>query len=125
MKRFEKGSCGEDIYNTDTTNPDRVVVDTDIHDPLVDVYDPDGNLIVTTDSDLVFNDIRIQILRKKLTGYTVAMHGSSEKHVIDTDGRVENWPADMFDTSVRQHALIIREGALNYDREKGGYNYTC
>lgn len=47
------------------------IIVNDIQEDYVTILDPKGNEVVTTNNELVYNDIRIQIARNNLNGYKV------------------------------------------------------
>lgn len=52
-----------------------------------------------------FNEVRIQIKNNKLTGYYVCF--DSKFYPIDTNGRVKDWPSDMFRMMDDQLIIIL------------------
>lgn len=67
----------------------------DINNIAIGIYNPENQLIVYTNNQLVFEDIRIQIKEKQLTGYYIKFNG--EKIKIDRNGNLEKWPDGLFD----------------------------
>lgn len=62
----------------------------------VEVYYPDGTLLVITDNALELDYIRNIICDNKAEGYYLMFKG--QRHEILPNGRVDNWPYGMFDT---------------------------
>ena len=84
-------------YETDTTDMSRVVFNNDLHEVPVILFDPAGNEVGRTSSEVQFYDALLQIKRKALTGYSCAMADEpTVKYAIDVDGRVRNRPQAMF-----------------------------
>lgn len=45
------------------------IIVNDVQNDYVTIIDPEGNEVVTTNNELVYNDIRLQIARNSLEGY--------------------------------------------------------
>lgn len=76
------------------------IIVRDIKNPPVKIFSPDNSLLCETENDLVFNDIRIQIMDKKLSGYYIEFNG--ERTDIKPDGTLDIWPKELFDISTNQ-----------------------
>lgn len=75
-----------------------------IKDRPVELYSPKNELIGTIDNVLSFDDVRLQIKEKELSGYYVIFKG--EKIGINKNGRVDGiWPIGFFD----HHELIMEQ----------------
>ena len=59
-----------------------------------ELINPQGSVIGSIDNVLIFNDVRVQIKRKGAWGYSVRK--GDVTLVIDKDGRIDNWPKDLF-----------------------------
>lgn len=59
----------------------------DINDEFVTVFSPSGKVVVSTDRQLVINDILIQIKQKKLNGYYVVY--KEKKYPILNNGHIK------------------------------------
>lgn len=71
----------------------------------VEVYKPNGELLIKTDSELMFDDIRVQIAEKHLSGYYIIFKG--EKREIKQNGYVE-FPKGLFNKSLILLSTLIR-----------------
>ncbi|WP_291599148.1 hypothetical protein [Bacteroides sp.] len=78
----------------------REIIVKEIKNPPVKIFTPDNSLLCETENDLIFNDIRIQIMDKKLSGYYIEFNG--ERTDIKPDGTLDVWPKGLFDISVTQ-----------------------
>jgi len=79
-----------------------------IKDKPCELYNPDGKWMWRINSELEFNDVRIQIKNQKLTGYYVYFKG--QRHEIDSDGRLITRQVGLFDTASNQmRALLYRQ----------------
>lgn len=78
----------------------------DIQDNYVGIYSPNGKLIGNTNSELVFNDFRLQIAKERAEGYFFMYDGI--KYTIRSDGKVDNWPCKLFDTCMNQMEELFR-----------------
>lgn len=70
-----------------------------------ELYDPADNLLGTIDSELVLNDIRIQIQKEGTKGYYIVW--DDEKLRIDKYGNLDNWPEGFFDTVEKQYMTLL------------------
>lgn len=61
----------------------------------VKVFNPDGTLLCETDNELQFNDILIQIMEQRLTGYYIKFKG--KRRNIEPSGTVKHPPSGFFD----------------------------
>ena len=91
-------------YETDTEHPNEVIFNENIHDKYFNIYKPDGTLLARSCNSLALNDVRIQIMQKKLKGYTVTVDGQDIKAEINENGKiVPKWPdglCDLFETQL-------------------------
>lgn len=71
----------------------------------VKVYTPSDELLVETDNELVFTDIRLQIGEQRLEGYYIVFEG--KKVDIEPDGSIKKWPNGLFDIAITQMAKLI------------------
>jgi hypothetical protein len=80
-----------------------------IKDEPCELYNPDGGFMWTLNSELEFNDVRIQIKNQKLKGYYISFKG--QRYEIDSDGRLPIYrPSGLFDTASNQmRALLYRQ----------------
>ena len=60
-------------------------------EPTIDIIDSDGNVVVTTNSDIVFLYARVQIKHLHLEGWKVRCHNDGYVADICSDGRVRWW----------------------------------
>lgn len=67
-----------------------IIINNNIKEETVPLFDPDGNFIGNIENELAFNDVRIQIMKKSLKGYYIMWN--EEKYEIDHNGRMRNWP---------------------------------
>lgn len=59
----------------------------DIEEEQVSILKPSGEILVSTNNQLVINDILIQIKQKKVCGYSILYNG--KKYVISSNGHVK------------------------------------
>lgn len=64
-------------------------------EPTIDIIDDKGNVIVTTNSDIVFLYARVQIKHLKLKGWKVRCHRDGFIVEINSDGRINDWSHGM------------------------------
>ncbi len=100
-KVFGQGSF---IYIKPIT--DNEIIPHIIKENKVTVYKPDGKKLITTDNVLIFNDIRLQIKQKGLSGYYIIFE--DKKYEINTNGMILSWPNGLFDTETHQLTKLIR-----------------
>lgn len=62
----------------------------------VEVFTPKDRSIGFV-NEYEFNDLRVQIATHKLEGYYVMFN--EVKHIINTNGRIDNWTSGLFDTN--------------------------
>lgn len=82
----------------------------------VDVYYPDGTLLITTDNDLIFDYVRNIICDNQVEGFYVIFKG--ERYDILPSGRINNWPYGMFDTYQYLLARLCRIGFNEENKSK-------
>ena len=75
-----------------------------IKDDIVDVYRPNGELLVSTDNILIFNEILVQINKKSINGYYIVFHG--KRYEIDKFGDIANCPG-LFGQIDRQMKILM------------------
>lgn len=80
------------LYQTDTEHPDEVIFNENVHEEYYNIYKPDGMLLARSNNMLALHDALLQIQRKKLKGYTLAMDGSDEKSEMTLDAMVRPCP---------------------------------
>ena len=65
------------------------------------LLDPDGDEVGIIESCLQLNDVRLQIMRKKLEGYKILWFDKKHRQetiiYIDKTGYLDNWYAGFFD----------------------------
>lgn len=67
-----------------------IIINNNIPQEVVQLYDNNDNFIGNIENELAFNDVRIQIKNKKLSGYYIVFE--NEKYEIDRYGRLRVWP---------------------------------
>lgn len=82
-----------------------MVIIREIKNKSCQLYDPNDNLIGEFDSDLIFNDIRIQIKEQQLKGYYLIFEDKKIK--IDSNGNLASYPNGLFDTYIDQLCKLI------------------
>ena len=60
-------------------------------EPTIDIIDDKGNVIVTTNSDIVFLYARVQIKHLKLRGWKIRCHKDDFIAEIYSNGKVHWW----------------------------------
>lgn len=60
-------------------------------EPTIDIIDSHGNIVVTTNSDIVFLYARVQIKHLKLKGWKIRCHNDGYIADIGSDGKVRWW----------------------------------
>ncbi len=60
-------------------------------EPTIDIIDDKGNVVVTTNSDIVFSYVRVQIKRLHLEGWKVRCHNDGYVADISSNGKVHWW----------------------------------
>jgi hypothetical protein len=78
---------GECVCHVKENKDDEIFV-KDIKDESVEVFKPNGELLVKTDNVLVFNEILVQINQKSISGYHIVFRG--ERYDIDKNGYIKN-----------------------------------
>lgn len=69
------------------------------------LYNPDGELLFTINSNLKLNDVRIQIKEQKLEGYYLKYkkdEGDLYKISINPNGQLSSWPEGFYDLFDKQ-----------------------
>lgn len=76
------------------------------------LYDPDGNYLGMTNSELDFNDFRLQIIEENKEGYYFIK--DHKKVFIKSNGRIENGNDNYpFNLYTKQLAKILTDGPKN------------
>lgn len=78
-----------------------VQINNDITETSCFLYGPkDGQnvLIGEIKNELAFYDVRVQIKDQQLEGYYILFKG--QRHYIESDGRINNFPRDLFPKTV-------------------------
>lgn len=58
-----------------------------------------------------FNQLRIEIMREGLEGYRVIPSGDSREYIINSNGRVVDWPDNLFSVIENQlRTLLTQDG---------------
>jgi hypothetical protein len=60
------------------------------------LYGPDGSFIGIIDSEIILNDVRLQIKRQQLEGYYIIFENN--KITIHLNGKLNHWPNGFFRT---------------------------
>lgn len=68
-------------------------------------YDPDGNFLGFL-NEAESTDLRLQIARHGVSGYYLAYCG--EKLYINEYGRIDNWPAGLYDTNEKLITELLK-----------------
>lgn len=71
-----------------------VTINNDIQEESCFLYGPDNELIGEIKNDLAFLDVRCQIKRQKLNGYSILF--KNQYYIINQNGNVLNYPIDLF-----------------------------
>lgn len=82
-----------------------IKINNNIQDRPADLYSPDGQLIGTIENLLAFYDVRLQIKKEQVFGYYLMFEGQKIK--IDKNGELENYPDNLFDTSLKYLTELI------------------
>lgn len=86
-------------------------------DVYIDLYDPEGYYLGTTNNELAFNDFRLQIIEENKEGYYFIRRGpmfTGSKVYIKANGRIENGHENYpFHLYTNQLAKILTEGPKN------------
>ncbi len=72
----------------------------EIEETTCELYTPNDILIGSINSELVLNDVRIQIIKKGVYGYYIKWQRKVIK--IDKYGNLENWPEGFYGTNLNQ-----------------------
>ena len=97
--------------NTRNKNTDNKVVIQDItEDSYVTVLCPDGSTLGVTNNLLVFNDIRLQIAKQRLEGYSILYKG--EKIPINSDGSYKHIQG-LLDKNIEQARELLLQRRRN------------
>ena len=94
------------LYNLETEHPNEVVL-REIYNNQVLIFKPDGSLLGATRNELTFNDFRIQVKEKELSGYSISVDGGETKIPVDKDGQLERWPDGLFTIQEQQLCVLI------------------
>ena len=65
-------------------------------EPTIDIIDSEGNVVVTTNSDIVFLYARVQIKHLHLEGWKVRCHNNGYVANITKEGKVFFWDRGNF-----------------------------
>lgn len=93
-------------YIPETEHPNNVVL-RELHDDQVYIYKPDGSLLGVTDDERTFNDFRIQVKQKQLSGYTISLDGGETKIPVNEHGHLHRWPYGLFSMIEQQLDCLI------------------
>lgn len=83
----------------------------------VDLHDSSGELIAVDMNEYELNHVRIQIARKKLSGYYILW--KQKQIIIEDNGKLAEWPEGLFDIQEKQLAELFKAQKEN---EKEGSN---
>ena len=78
-------------------------------DKPIDLYAPNGRHITVIDTCVEFAWVRLQIAKKRLSGYYINFDG--QQYPIEPTGRINNWPKGLFDHYQCYLAGILTEGS--------------
>lgn len=84
---------------------EKVKINNYIKEDHVPLYSPEDKLIGIIENELAFNDVRIQIIKNKLSGYYITYKG--QKYLIGTNGELDTWPDDLYTTYTDQLSKIL------------------
>lgn len=82
----------------------------------VDVYNPNGTVLVRTNDEVMFSYIRHEIAKNRYEGYYVVFH--DKKSMINHYGVVEDWDKDMFKWNSHFSGEILRYGLQTRHEER-------
>lgn len=73
--------------------------------PTAEAYSPNGELLGVL-NEYEFNELRIQIAKQKAEGYYMMFN--NQKIIINSDGRVKDWPVGFFDIIENQLVELFK-----------------
>lgn len=76
-----------------------------IQEPTVILFNPNNVIVGCIHSHLSFDDVRLQIAKQQLDGYSIEYQGQRIK--IDRYGNLENWPNGLYDQDTDIIAELI------------------
>lgn len=65
-------------------------------EPTIDIIDSEGNIVVTTNNNVVFLYARVQIKHLHLEGWKVRCHSNDYIANITKEGKIEFWDQGSF-----------------------------
>ena len=79
-----------------------------IQEPTVILFNPNNVIVGCIHSQISFDDVRLQIAKQQLEGYSIEYQGKRIK--IDRYGNLENWPNGLYDqdTDILAELINIR-----------------
>lgn len=85
---------------------EKIKINNNIQEEHVPLYNPKGELVGIIKNELAFNDVRLQIQRKKLEGYYFVYKGRT--HQIPINGHVDPWPDNLYETNLNQLSELLK-----------------
>ena len=82
----------------------KIIINNNILQEVVQLYDNKDNFIGNIENELAFNDVRIQIKNKKLSGYYIVFE--NEKYEIDMYGALKECP-NIYETHTNQLCELL------------------
>ena len=79
-----------------------------LEEPEIEILNPDGNIVVKTNNELVFDWFRLQIKKKKLEGYKIRTE-DNEIYPIFPDGRYNTVDKTLDEYPGSEHMKIIMD----------------
>lgn len=83
----------------------QVILNNRLHDERIEFFNANGEYIGNTTNLLTFTDVRLQIARRKLTGFYLKFRG--KKIEIDCNGNLKEWPNGLMDKNTNQLCELL------------------
>lgn len=84
---------------------EEIKINNNIKEDHVPLYNSEGKLVGIIKNELAFNDVRLQICRKKLEGYYFVYKGRI--YQLPINGHVDPWPDNLYETHLNQLSEIL------------------
>lgn len=82
-----------------------IKVNNELLEPVCSLYNTKGENIGEIHNSMQLNDVRLQIKKEGIAGYTVWFNGRFVK--IDKNGNLDTWPDGFYDQTINQLIQLI------------------
>jgi hypothetical protein len=104
--------CSIECYLYDGGKMNEPIQIREIKESECQLINPSGAVIGIIKSELQLNDVRLQITKKNLKGYSI--NWQDHKIPINQDGVLDHWPDGLFDKTLEQCRELL---TIGYEKE--------